>query len=310
MKLGQLRYFVALADTGSFTRAAAVTHVAQPSLSQQIRALEAELGGELVERHARGIRLTPAGTAFLPEARAAVDASDRARDAAMQELGRTPRTIDIVTVRSLAMTVVPQTIERWYRKHPEFLIRLHEYSSSPQAERAALARSGRLGIGPMPVSWSGPVRSLGWDELVAIVPADVPGAPFDPIPLASLSERGWVLYEHGHGLRPVIDAACAASGYMPRPAAETGQIETAARLAASGLGPSLVPRHTVPSDLEPAVRVLDPPLMWEVAAYSRTAWPRYVDAYLDLFRGTALDRLPPAEIQHVSPSEYAPTGTD
>lgn len=70
-----------------------------------------------------------------------------------------------------------------------------------------------------------------------------------------------------------------------------------------------MPRHTVPSDLEPAVRVLDPPLMWEVAACSRTAWRRHVD-YLDLFRGTALDRLPPAEIQHVSPSEYAPTGTD
>ena len=305
MNLGQLRYFVALADTGSFTRAAAVSRVTQPSLSQQIRALEAELGGELVERHARGIRLTAAGAAFLPEARVALEATDRARDAARQELRLTPRTIDIVTVRSLAMTVVPESIRRWYAKHPEFLIRLHEFSNPSETERIVLAGGGRIGIGPAPFHWSGPSRHLGWDELVAIVPADNSSEPLEPIRLESLADRGWVLYEHTHGLRSMIDVACSTAGFTPRPVAETGQIETAARLAAAGLGPSLVPRHTVPAELTIAIRVLEPPIMWEVAAFSRTDWPRHVDAYLDTFEGTAIDRQPPDQLLHISPSEFA-----
>jgi DNA-binding transcriptional LysR family regulator len=204
------------------------------------------------------------------------------------------------------MTVVPLSIQRWYRKHPEFLIRLHEFSNTPQTERAVLAGGGRIGIGPAPVTWSGPVRSLGWDELVAVLPMDEPGEPFEPIRLESLADRGWVLYERTHGLRSMTDAACSSAGFIPRAVAETGQIETAARLAAAGLGPSLVPRHTVPKELSASVRVLEPAIMWEVAAYSRSSWPRYVDAYLEMFKDTALDRDPPERIQRISPAEFPP----
>src|SRR5882672_222310 len=78
MNLRQLRYFTAIADERSFTRAAEQLLVAQPSLSQQIKSLEAELGGQLLERLPTGVRLTAAGQAFLPEARAAVRHADRA----------------------------------------------------------------------------------------------------------------------------------------------------------------------------------------------------------------------------------------
>ena len=82
MNLRQLSCFVAVAEEGSFTRAAERIGIAQPSLSQQIRSLEAELGGLLLERLARGIVLTPAGRAFLPEARAALRATERAERSA------------------------------------------------------------------------------------------------------------------------------------------------------------------------------------------------------------------------------------
>ena len=72
MNLRQLRYILAIADEGSFTRAAERLFVAQPSLSQQIKSLERELGGPLLERLPKGVRLTTAGKAFIPEARAAV----------------------------------------------------------------------------------------------------------------------------------------------------------------------------------------------------------------------------------------------
>jgi DNA-binding transcriptional LysR family regulator len=301
MNLGQLRYFVALADSGSFTKAAALMRVAQPSLSQQIRALEAELGGALVERHSRGVRLTEAGEAMLPEAREAVRASERAREAAQHALGLTPRRIEIVTVRSLAMTVLPGSIQRWYRRHPDFLIRMHEFSDSISAERAVTKGGELLGIGPRPRSWYGPVRALGWDDLVAILPLDDPSDPARAIRLESLAHRGWVLYERGHGLRQMIESACSHYNFTPQPVAETGQIETAARLAAAGLGPSLVPRHTVPADLQAAVRLIEPALMWEVAAYARTPWPRYVDEYLDTLTDSPLHKAPPTSVLMIDP---------
>jgi DNA-binding transcriptional LysR family regulator len=306
MNIRQLRYFIALAETGSFTRAAATSHVAQPSLSQQIRALEAELGGELVERHARGISLTAAGEAFLPEAREAVNASERAREAAQRALRLYPAMIDVATVRTLAMTVLPQSIERWYRDHPDFRIRLHEFSDTIRMEEAVQAGSGLLGFGPRPVSWDGPLRPIGWDGLVAVLPLDDPLPPSAPVRLESLADRGWVLYERTHGLRPVIDVACEGFGFTPRPVAETGQVETAVRLAAAGLGPTLVPEHAVSAELRPAIRRLEPAIVWEVVAYARTPWPRMVDAYLDTFVDSPIHRHRPEGALVLEPSEHPP----
>ena len=90
MNLRQLQYWVAVVDTASFTKTAQQLHVSQPGLSQQIQALEAELGGRLIERLPHGIRLTPAGRAFLPEARATVLAAERAQRAARGALDLLP----------------------------------------------------------------------------------------------------------------------------------------------------------------------------------------------------------------------------
>jgi DNA-binding transcriptional LysR family regulator len=150
------------------------------------------------------------------------------------------------------------------------------------------------------------MRSLGWDDLVAIVPADDKSDPSVPIRLESLADRGWVLYEAQHGLRAMIDFACAQFGFAPEPVAETGQIETAARLAAAGLGPSLVPSHTVPPDLAPSVRRLQPPIMWEVGAYARSGWPRFVDEYLDTLVDSPLNREPPSDVVRLEPSALRP----
>ena len=81
----QMAYWLAIVEEGSFTRAAARMHVSQPSLSQQVRALEEELGGELLERLPRSVRLTSAGKAFLPHARAAVHSADRAVRSAREQ---------------------------------------------------------------------------------------------------------------------------------------------------------------------------------------------------------------------------------
>jgi DNA-binding transcriptional LysR family regulator len=305
--LRQLRYLVAVAESGSFTRAAAQVGVAQPSLSQQIRALETELGGALVERLPHGARLTPAGSAVLPGARAALRAADGARDAARRAFDAEAPTIDLATVRSLAMTVVPHSIERWHRRHPGFRMRLEEFSDALALEQAVAARGGLLGIGPKPARWAGPVRSLGWDGLVALLAIDDPVVPAgEPVRLEALAERPWVLYHRTHGLRALVDEACARHGFTPLAAAETGQIETAIRLAAGGLGPTLVPAHTVPKELTSAIRPLRPAIVWEVVAFARAGWSDAADQYLDTLATMPFLRRPPDELLRLEPSQHPP----
>src|SRR5215204_3556064 len=109
MTLRQLQYLVAVLDEGSFGRAAPALYVSQPTLSQQIRALEAEIGGPLVERLARGVRPTPAGEALLPPARAALAAADRARRSARMVPGLEAGELAIATVGTVALAPLAGT---------------------------------------------------------------------------------------------------------------------------------------------------------------------------------------------------------
>src|ERR671936_411415 len=103
MNLRQLECFVAVAEDGSFTKAARRLQLSQPSLSQHIRRRERELGGELIERLPRGIRLTAAGNAFLPQAEAAVRAADRAAASARAALGLEAGELEVAILLSIAV---------------------------------------------------------------------------------------------------------------------------------------------------------------------------------------------------------------
>src|SRR5438105_10006692 len=127
MTLRQLACFVAVVEEGSFTRAARGLGLAQPSLSQQLRALENELGGALVERTSRGVTVTPAGRALLPEARAALRAAERGGRSARAALAVDSGELEIATVLSMAVGLLPRTIRVWHERHPSVGIRLHEY---------------------------------------------------------------------------------------------------------------------------------------------------------------------------------------
>src|ERR671911_1715773 len=107
MTLRQLEYLVAVVDAGSFGRAALELYVTQPTLSQQIRALEAEVGGALVERLPRGVRATPAGDALLPAARAALAAAGRARRAARMVLGLEAGGVEVATIGTGGLRLLP-----------------------------------------------------------------------------------------------------------------------------------------------------------------------------------------------------------
>ncbi len=107
MSLRQFEYFVAVAEEGSLSRAAARLCVAQPSLSQQLKALERRVGGALFERLPRGMQLTPAGRAFLPEALATLRGAERAYRSARAAVTGESAELHIATVSSVAAGVLP-----------------------------------------------------------------------------------------------------------------------------------------------------------------------------------------------------------
>jgi DNA-binding transcriptional LysR family regulator len=278
----RMAYWLAVVEEGSFTRAALRMHVSQPSLSQQVRALEKEVGGELLERLPRSVRLTPAGKAFLPHAQIAVRAAERAQQAARSALELETGELEISTVRSIAAGILPELIQAWRQRHPGTFVRLHEFTHRSLAEDSVRGGVGDLGIGPPPIDWGGAVRRLGWEEFLVVLSPEDPRASRRGIRLVELKDRDWVMFEPGNGLHDLIVSACASAGFTPRHAVLTSQVETAARLAAAGAGPTLVPENVIPDGLEGAFLRVDPPLGREVTVYAREDWGQLGGAFVEL----------------------------
>jgi DNA-binding transcriptional LysR family regulator len=125
MRLRQLEYFVAICEYGSFNAAAEQLLVAQPSLSQQIRALEREVGAELLERGRKGVALTAAGRVFLPRAQSVLAEVEAARRSVADVVGGLEGELHVLTVRSVASGVLPPAIVRWHEQDPATVLRLH-----------------------------------------------------------------------------------------------------------------------------------------------------------------------------------------
>jgi DNA-binding transcriptional LysR family regulator len=132
-KRRHLRYFVAVAEVGQITRAAERLHVAQPALSQAIASLEAELGLQLLERHARGVTLTPAGEAFLPKARTVIATEEDAVLTAESLLRGTQGTIEFGFLGAPPEVHTPELFEGLTETHPNIAVCYHElqFPSSP-----------------------------------------------------------------------------------------------------------------------------------------------------------------------------------
>jgi len=282
MTFRQLEYLVAIVDEGSFGRAAQRLYVSQPTLSQQIRALEAEIGGALVERLPRGVRMTAAGEALLPAARAALAATERARRSARMVLGLEAGELEIATVGTVALGLLPPVLRRWRTRHPQRTVRMAEHRDGVVLAEVVAGGAVDLGIGPRPPDWAGPIEPLGWEAIVVVLPPDDPLRGAGPIALSALAERDWVLYEREHALARLTDTLCAEEGFTPRAAVRTAQIAAAPVLAAAGLGPALVPVSIIAGSQRRAVCALDPPRARELCAFTRSEWSPLARAFLDL----------------------------
>jgi DNA-binding transcriptional LysR family regulator len=272
-------------EEGSFTRAARRVGITQPSLSQHVRALELELGGAVLERLPRGIAVTAAGRSLLPEARAALRAVERGRHAARAALALEAGELEIATVLSMAVGLLPRYIRLWLQRHPHVGIRLQEFRHRSLLEQAVEQGVADFAIGPLPLrAWDGPLERVSWEEFVVVAPPGDPLSLRRRVRLEELSDREWVLYHPDHGLAGILEEVCRRAGFSPRGTVRTSQAEGAARLASAGVGPALVPDNIVLPGIEGSVLRLDPPLVRDVAVYARTEWSITASAFVDVLR--------------------------
>lgn len=300
MNFRQLACFIAVVEEGSFTRAARRIGITQPSLSEHIRALEREIAGPVLERLPRGVALTPAGRSLLPEARTAVRAVERGRRAARATLALEAGDLEIATVLSMAVGLLPRFIRVWHERYPDIGIRLQEFRHRSLLEEAVEQGVADLAIGPLPLrTWEGPLERLSWEEFVLIAPPGDPLADRGSVALEELVDRQWVLYHPDHGLAGILEEVCRRAGFVPRGTVRTSQAEGAARLASAGIGFALVPDNIVLPGIEGSVLRIRPPLIREVAAYARAEWSPAAAAFVELLRSGRRTRPKGAQTIHL-----------
>ena len=300
-----MEYLLVVAEEGSFTRAAEVLHVSQPGLSQQIRALEKSAGGELIERTPGTVRLTPAGRAFAEHARIALKAESDAKRAAREVLSGEAGELVIATVLSIASGILPPSLLRWHTENPRIPVRLLEFTHRRLLEEAVASGTGDLAVGPVPPQWAGPVVDLGHEIFVLYLSATDPaleqirpypggpplGAPQSQgvLPVEALQSHSWITFEGNHGLATFTKEYMDIAGISPNFVFQTGQIDSAVKLAGAGAGVALLPANAIHTE-GPGVAVEpDPPLTRDLAVYSRTKLTPTARKYVEL-----LQRLPVA----------------
>jgi DNA-binding transcriptional LysR family regulator len=247
MELRHLRYFVAVAEEGHITRAAAGLGIQQPPLSQQIHALERELDVQLFRRKPRGVELTSAGRALLDDARAILAQVEHALAATRRTArGEQGRIVVGFTSSTPFVPFVPQVIRAFRELYPLVALALEETGTGEMVEGlrselidAAFIRS------PAPDPAGIEVHPLLEEPMMVALPeGHALAAPeATPLPLAALSGDTFILYRRpvGPGLYDAIIAACHGAGFSPLVGQEAPRILSTLSLVAAGLGVSLVP---------------------------------------------------------------------
>jgi DNA-binding transcriptional LysR family regulator len=270
VELHQLRYLVAVAEEGSFTRAAAREHVAQPAVSAAVRRLEKELGVELLERGRRGARPTDAGRAVLVHARAALAALTDARHVADELTGLLHGRVVVGMVVGCTSVVLAELLADFARAHPAVDVSLVEGASAGLLDDLRdgvldLAWVGRAAPPPEGVE----TAVLYEEEQVAVVAADQAGREPAALAVTDLVGRRLIALPRGTGGRAALDDACARAGTRVEVAFEATGLDMVLRLAAEGLGAGLVPA-SVAEAFGAAVHAL--PLRPPVRSRIELAW--------------------------------------
>lgn len=250
MELHQLNTFVAVAEEGSFTRAADRLHVVQSAVSASVRKLERELGVTLFDRTTHRVALSDAGRVLLPEARATLAAAAGAREAIEQLRGGLRGTVSLGTMQGQAMRAIgiAAVLADFRATHPGVEVRVGHGGGS--AYMADAVRDGRLDLAVVSLPDRRPpglTRILLASEAIALAVSPAhPLARRRSVALTALRDEPFVDLPPGWGTRMTVDRACAAAGIERTIAYEVNDTAAVAEFVAHGLAVALMPpSHSV-----------------------------------------------------------------
>lgn len=262
MELRQLRYAVQIAAEKNFSRAAESLHIAQPSLSQQLSKLEAEIGTLLFRRSTNSVELTHAGSIFIDRAQKILDMADQLKQE-MEDISQMKK--GKLVVGSLPITgshVLPLVLPVFRQRYPEIDVVLMEDTS---ANLEVLTHQGKTDISLLSL----PIQDSAL-QFVPLIEEEICLAVSPEHPLAaqpahvraaihSLQNEPFIVLKKGQGFRQITLDLCAANGFTPNIVFESSNIETVQSLVAAGMGIAFVPQMV-----------------------TRTKWNPFVPAYLPL----------------------------
>ncbi|MGA0053908.1 MAG: LysR substrate-binding domain-containing protein [Steroidobacteraceae bacterium] len=241
IKLKDLRYLVAVADTGHFGKAAERCFVSQPTLSAQLKKLEDYLGVPLIERQPRGAILTPAGTEIVARARRIIEASDEVVEIARAHKDPLAGRLRVAFLPTIGPYLLPIVVPKLRKALPRLELMLYEYQTAPMLEKL---RAGELDLGilALPIDIDGLATRTLYDEpFVVAAPAHHPLAERKQIRVEDLSGVTLLLLEDGHCLRDQALDVCNRIDAEEKQDFRATSIETLRQMVAAGAGVTLLP---------------------------------------------------------------------
>src|SRR5688500_18479007 len=252
----QLQAFVAVAQTLSFARACERLHMSQPALSLAIRNLEDALGGRLLSRTTRQVRLTPEGAALLPQALQLLADWDNVRERSRQRFTLQRGHVTVAAMPSFAGNVLPHILKEYRARFPNIEVSVHDVVHEQVVE---MVEGGRVELGfcfePEAEDMLAFER-LFTDRFIAIVPEGSPLASAQSVTWATLLSHNFIALQRPSTVRRLLEESLATHDMELRVALECHQLATVAQLVAAGLGVSAVPALCKPQVVALGVRCL------------------------------------------------------
>lgn len=253
MDLNQLRDFVAVANCGSFSQAAAKCRVAQPSLSKAVQRLEAEVGERLFIRLKRRSVLTPAGELALKHATRILSEAEEMRREIGETHGLRRGSVSVGALPTIAPYLLPHVISRFTEACPGLELTIHEDMTANLLEMIEACELD-FGIMSLPIPTEGFERELLFtEELLLAVPSKHPLAVKEAVSVMDLADERFILMKEGHCLGDQLLSFCTDNQFRMRVVLRSSQIETVQSLVMTGLGMSLVPQMAKISGKTPLV---------------------------------------------------------
>lgn len=245
MEIHQLRYFVAVADERSFSRAAAKVRVAQPSLSQQIRKLEAEVGQPLFDRLPRAVVLTEAGRCFIDYARQILASIGDARRCVDELKDEVAGKLAVGAIPTIAPYVLPELVVTFQNHYPDVTLEIVEDVTEGITRRID---AGELDVAIASTCRPSPTlgrEAVGSEPLLALVPEGHPLAEKTLIEFDDLKSQRFLLLHEMHCLSQQVNHLLESRGLRPQIALAGSQLSTIANMVAASIGISIVPQMMV-----------------------------------------------------------------